>query len=233
MAWDPAPPPPSPRAGGVSAGRGVAARCRGHRAAHPVVGERRPAGGVWPVHGRAPCRAAGGNAARQVLVALRGATTSRAKTVRRSPSGQRGERHLRPRAGEPRPGQPGKVAAIPRPYGVCADASRRRVVEDDWPRLRAIRLEMLTTPDVPRAGATRARTEAEWRFRTNEALRPTDRAWKQRTRTSRPVGRLLACFVGRPGRDTCERVRRAEPAGHRSRRAMLDGVTDWARGEAA
>ena len=114
-----------------------------------------------------------------------------------------------------------------------------------WPRttgrsLRAVRLEMLA--DTPLAyletvADAEARTEGEWRFR---ALRGSGgphrpRPWRPTTRTvpDRWVG-YLACFVDAPGQGHVVSVYVAPS--HRGTGLagqMLDGVVDWARGEAA
>lgn len=84
------------------------------------------------------------------------------------------------------------------------DVLVRRVTEDDWPLLRAVRLEMLA--DTPSAyletlESAAGRDESEWRFRArrgsegaeNLALAAVDPASPQRW-----VG-YLACFVDAPG----------------------------------
>lgn len=87
---------------------------------------------------------------------------------------------------------------------VAGEVLVRRVREDDWPLLRAVRLEMLA--DTPTAyletlESASARDESEWRFRArrgsegaeNIALAAVDPATPQRW-----VG-YLACFVDTPG----------------------------------
>ena len=114
----------------------------------------------------------------------------------------------------------------------------RRVAEDDWALLRALRLEMLA--DTPIAyletvADAEARTEAEWRFRArrgssgpqNLGLAASDAALPGRW-----VG-YLACFVDVPGQGHVVSVYVA-PAYRASGLAgrMLDAVTAWARAEA-
>jgi GNAT superfamily N-acetyltransferase len=86
----------------------------------------------------------------------------------------------------------------------------RRVVEDDWQLLRAVRLEMLTdTPDayLERLADAEPRTEEEWRFRSDRG-------------SSGPTNLALAAEdPDRPDRWVAGR--------------MLDAVAEWARGEAA
>lgn len=114
----------------------------------------------------------------------------------------------------------------------------RRVVEEDWPLLRDVRLEMLR--DTPLAyletlADAEPRTEAEWRFRSNRgSAGPTDLALaaEDPERPDRWVG-YLACFVDTPGQGHVVSVyvtpshRATGLAGQ-----MLDGVVAWARGEA-
>lgn len=123
----------------------------------------------------------------------------------------------------------------------------RRVVEDDWALLRAVRLEMLA--DTPLAfletvGDAQARTEQEWRFR---ALRgsagPTNVAVAaevtgrlgQPNRSGQPAtwAGYMACFVDGPGRAHLVSVYVAP--GHRGTGLsdrMVREVVRWARDEA-
>ena len=114
----------------------------------------------------------------------------------------------------------------------------RRVVEDDWRLLRAVRLEMLR--DTPLAyletlADAEPRTEAEWRFRSNRgSTGPTELALaaEDPERPDRWVG-YLACFVDAPGQGHVVSVYVAPcQRGTGLAGRMLDGVADWARGEA-
>lgn len=114
----------------------------------------------------------------------------------------------------------------------------RRVVEDDWPLLREVRLEMLR--DSPLAyletlADAEPRTEAEWRFRSNRgSTGPTELALaaEDPDRPDRWVG-YLACFVDSPGQGHVVSVYVAPgQRGTGLAGRMLDGVVDWARGEA-
>ena len=114
----------------------------------------------------------------------------------------------------------------------------RRVVEDDWPLLRDVRLEMLR--DTPLAyletlADAEPRTEAEWRFRSNRgSAGPTELALaaEDPERPDRWVG-YLACFVDSPGQGHVVSVYVAPgQRGTGLAGRMLDGVVDWARGEA-
>ena len=114
----------------------------------------------------------------------------------------------------------------------------RRVVEDDWPLLRDVRLEMLR--DSPLAyletlADAEPRTEAEWRFRSNRgSTGPTELALAadDPERRDRWVG-YLACFVDGPGQGHVVSVYVAPgQRGTGLAGRMLDGVVDWARGEA-
>lgn len=114
----------------------------------------------------------------------------------------------------------------------------RRVVEDDWPLLRAIRLEMLTdSPDayLERLVDAEPRTEAEWRFRSSRGSSgATDLALAAEHPDSpdRWVG-YLACFVDSPGQGHVVSVY-VSPSQRGTGLAgqLLDGVIAWARGEA-
>ena len=114
----------------------------------------------------------------------------------------------------------------------------RRVVEDDWQLLRDVRLEMLR--DAPLAyletlADAEPRTEAEWRFRSNRgSAGPTELALaaEDPERPDRWVG-YLACFVDSPGQGHVVSVYVAPgQRGTGLAGRMLDGVVDWARGEA-
>ena len=114
----------------------------------------------------------------------------------------------------------------------------RRVVEDDWPLLRDVRLEMLR--DSPLAyletlADAEPRTEAEWRFRSNRgSTGPTELALaaEDQQGPDRWVG-YLACFVDSPGQGHVVSVYVAPgQRGTGLAGRMLDGVVDWARGEA-
>ena len=116
----------------------------------------------------------------------------------------------------------------------------RRVVEDDWAALRAVRLEMLA--DTPQAyletvADAEARTEGEWRFRAHRGSRGPHRPrlWRRATRTlpGRWVG-YLACFVDAPGQGHVVSVYVAPRApGHRAGDRTARRRGGWARGEAA
>ena len=114
----------------------------------------------------------------------------------------------------------------------------RRVTEDDWPLLRAIRLEMLTdSPDayLERVVDAEPRTEAEWRFRSNRGSSgATDLALaaEDPDQPDRWVG-YLACFVDSPKQGHVVSVYVApSQRGTGLAGQLLDGVIDWARGEA-
>jgi len=114
----------------------------------------------------------------------------------------------------------------------------RRVTEDDWSLLRAVRLEMLTdSPDayLERVVDAEPRTEAEWRFRSNRGSSgPTDLALaaEHPDQPDRWVG-YLACFVDSPGQGHVVSVYVApSQRGTGLAGQLLDGVIDWARGEA-
>jgi RimJ/RimL family protein N-acetyltransferase len=114
----------------------------------------------------------------------------------------------------------------------------RRVVEDDWQLLRAIRLEMLTdSPDayLERLVDAEPRTEDEWRFRSDRGSSgPTNLALaaEDPDRPDRWVG-YLACFVDAPGQGHVVSVYVApSQRGTGLAGRMLDRVTEWARGEA-
>jgi RimJ/RimL family protein N-acetyltransferase len=112
------------------------------------------------------------------------------------------------------------------------------VSEDDWPLLRAVRLEMLA--DTPIAyletvPVAEARAEGEWRFRAHRgSAGPTDLALA--AEDPQAPGRwvaYLACFVDAPGQGHVVSVYVA--ASHRGTglaTRMLDGVVEWARAEA-
>lgn len=114
----------------------------------------------------------------------------------------------------------------------------RRVVEDDWAALRAVRLEMLA--DTPLAyletvADAEARSEGEWRFRAHRgSAGSTDLGL-----AAEPVGEpgrwvgYLACFVDAPGQGHVVSVYVAPS--HRGTglaTEMLEGVRRWATQEA-
>ena len=114
----------------------------------------------------------------------------------------------------------------------------RRVVEDDWRLLRDVRLEMLR--DTPIAyletlAEAEPRTEAEWRFRSNRgSVGPTELALaaEDPEQPARWVG-YLACFVDSPGQGHVVSVYVAPgQRGTGLAERMLDGVVEWARGDA-
>jgi RimJ/RimL family protein N-acetyltransferase len=114
----------------------------------------------------------------------------------------------------------------------------RRVVEQDWAALRAVRLEMLA--DSPSAyletvADAEARTEDEWRFRARRGSGgPTDLAIA--AEAADDPGRwaaYMACFLDAPDRAHLVSVYVA-PA-HRGTglaARMVDVVRTWARDEA-
>ncbi len=122
---------------------------------------------------------------------------------------------------------------------MAGDVVVRRVVEDDWPALRAVRLEMLA--DTPLAyletvADAERRSEEEWRFRARRGSQGgTDLALAAvPLDASSGWVAYLACFVDAPGQGHLVSVYVA-PA-HRGTglaRAMLDEVRRWALGPAA
>ena len=114
----------------------------------------------------------------------------------------------------------------------------RRVAEDDWPLLRAVRLEMLS--DTPTAyletvAEAEARSEDEWRFRARRgstgvtdyaiAAAPLDQPHRWAA--------YLACFVDGPGRAHLVSVYVAPGRrGSGLTRRMVDDACHWARTEA-
>ena len=113
----------------------------------------------------------------------------------------------------------------------------RRVTEDDWEKLRAVRLEMLA--DTPVAyletvADAEARSEEEWRMRAHRGSSgPTGLGLAaEDAGQGRWVG-YLACFVDSPGQGHVVSVYVA-PAlrGTGLAARMLDAVVEWARGEA-
>jgi ribosomal protein S18 acetylase RimI-like enzyme len=121
---------------------------------------------------------------------------------------------------------------------VAAGVVVRRVSEDDWRALRAVRLEMLA--DTPLAyletvASAEARSEGEWRFRARRgsagstdlglAAEPVDEP-------GRWVG-YLACFVDAPGQGHVVSVYVASAyRGTGLASEMLDAVRRWATHEA-
>ena len=114
----------------------------------------------------------------------------------------------------------------------------RRVVEDDWAALRAVRLEMLA--DTPLAylesvADAEARSEGEWRFRAHRgSAGSTDLALAAEPADTpgRWVG-YLACFVDTPGQGHVVSVYVAPS--HRGTglaTELLDGVRRWATQDA-
>jgi ribosomal protein S18 acetylase RimI-like enzyme len=114
----------------------------------------------------------------------------------------------------------------------------RRVVEDDWAALRAVRLEMLA--DTPLAylesvADAEARSEGEWRFRAHRGSAGSTHlalAAEPADAPGRWVG-YLACFVDAPGQGHVVSVYVAQPhRGSGLATALLDGVRTWATEEA-
>ena len=114
----------------------------------------------------------------------------------------------------------------------------RRVVEDDWAALRAVRLEMLA--DTPLAyletvAVAEERSEGEWRFRAHRgSAGSTDLAVaaEPADQPGRWVG-YLACFVDAPGQGHVVSVYVAPT--HRGTglaTALLDVVRRWAEDDA-
>jgi ribosomal protein S18 acetylase RimI-like enzyme len=121
---------------------------------------------------------------------------------------------------------------------VAADAVVRRVAEDDWAALRAVRLEMLA--DTPLAyletvAEASARREGEWRFRAHRGSSgSTDLGLcaEPPDRPGRWVG-YLACFVDSPGQGHVVSVYVAPS--HRGTglaAELLDAVRAWATRDA-
>jgi len=115
--------------------------------------------------------------------------------------------------------------------------SVRRVAEVDWPRLRAVRLEMLA--DMPSAYletlvSAEERTEDEWRFRAARgSAGDTDLAVAAAAADTGRWVAYMACFVDGPGRAHLVSVYVA-PAHRGSGLAarMVDEVRRWARDDA-
>lgn len=119
--------------------------------------------------------------------------------------------------------------------GVGDVITLRRVTEEDWARLRDVRLEMLA--DTPTAyletlADAQARDEAEWRFR---ARRGADGQENFAVAASDPAGgdrwvAYMACFMDAPGRAHLVSVYVA-PAQRGSGLAerMVAEVCRWAR----
>jgi ribosomal protein S18 acetylase RimI-like enzyme len=114
----------------------------------------------------------------------------------------------------------------------------RRVTEDDWRLLRAVRIEMLR--DTPSAyletvADAQARAEADWRFRARRgSAGGTDYAIAAEAadQPGRWVG-YMACFVDGPGRAHLVSVYVApEHRGAGLVTRMVDEVCRWARDEA-
>ncbi len=121
---------------------------------------------------------------------------------------------------------------------MAAGAVVRRVVEDDWAALRAVRLEMLA--DTPLAyletvADARARSEGEWRFRAGRgSAGGTDLGLcaELPDEPGRWVG-YLACFMDEPGQGHVVSVYVAPS--HRGTglaTELLDRVRTWATEEA-
>jgi ribosomal protein S18 acetylase RimI-like enzyme len=113
----------------------------------------------------------------------------------------------------------------------------RRVTEADWPRLRAVRLEMLA--DTPSAyletvADATARTEEEWRSRVRRmSAGTTDCALAAEPEGGGPWVAYMACFLDGPGRVHLVSVYVA-PA-HRGTglaERMVAEMRRWARDEA-
>ena len=118
------------------------------------------------------------------------------------------------------------------------DVVVRRVAEDDWAALRAVRLEMLA--DTPIAyletvADAAARGEGEWRFRAHRGSSGATDLGLAAEPTGSPgrwVG-YLACFVDAPGQGHVVSVYVAPS--HRGTGVaadLLDAVRRWARTEA-
>ena len=120
---------------------------------------------------------------------------------------------------------------------VTETAAVRRVTEDDWPLLRAIRLEMLR--DTPEAyletlDDALAEGETQWRFRARRGSSgPANIAIAAEDgRPSRWVA-YLACFVDAPARAHLVSVYVAPS--HRGTglaTRMVDRVAEWAHADA-
>jgi ribosomal protein S18 acetylase RimI-like enzyme len=121
---------------------------------------------------------------------------------------------------------------------VGEEAGVRRVVEDDWRLLRAVRLEMIA--DTPLAyletlESARARDEADWRFRArrgSEGAEQLSLAAEDPATPGRWVA-YMACFV--EGRDRAHLVSvyvAPEQRGTGLAERMVADVCRWARDEA-
>ena len=115
--------------------------------------------------------------------------------------------------------------------------SVRRVAEEDWSQLRAVRLEMLA--DMPSAyletlASAEARTEDEWRCRAGRgSAGPTDLALAAVDADTGRWVAYMACFVDGPVRAHLVSVFVA-PA-HRGTglaARMVDDIRRWARDDA-
>lgn len=114
----------------------------------------------------------------------------------------------------------------------------RRLVEDDWAALRALRLEMLA--DTPRAyletvADAEARSEGEWRFRAHRDSTGATSVGLAAEKGDAPgswVG-YLACFVDAPGQGHVVSVYvTPSQRGTGLATELLDGVRRWATEEA-
>jgi GNAT superfamily N-acetyltransferase len=131
-----------------------------------------------------------------------------------------------------------RLPRLPRMPGLAPIPRLQRVTEDDWPLLRATRLEMLA--DTPKAyletvADAEARTEEEWRFRARRGSTGDANFAVAATAPGEPgrwVG-YMACFVAAPGTAVLVSVYVAPPqraTGLAVR--MVDTCRDWARDEA-
>jgi len=114
----------------------------------------------------------------------------------------------------------------------------RRVVEEDWAALRAVRLEMLADSPVAyleTVADAEARTEEEWRFRARRGSAGAENLGLAVVDPQAPDRFLgyLACFVDAPGQGHVVSVYLTpEHRGSSAAVLMMDAVVDWARGEA-
>lgn len=121
----------------------------------------------------------------------------------------------------------------PAPPGIMGAMLTRRLTEDDWERLAAIRLEALRT-DPDAFGSSLAREEGfretHWRMRLRSG------AWFTVHDGAEDVG--LVCVIPEPGGEEGERhvvAMWVRPAARRqgAGRALLDAVAAWARQDGA
>lgn len=112
----------------------------------------------------------------------------------------------------------------------------RRVTEDDWPRVRATRLEMLR--DTPQAyletvEQAEAADEEQWRFRARRGQSGTTSTQLVAEAADGTWVATMACFVDAPGQGQVVGVYVAPVwRGTRLASRLLEDVRRWAREEA-